>query len=230
MGYRACCIHFFAIGLVLAGFSLIFDGCTGKDDEDPYLINVGDSGISVAQFKEAVDIAVEEAFPGETDIEKNVWDDLRMRVLNQLTEELLIVEKAKSLGIHVSDSEIGQAVGAIKADYPDNTFEETLLENAISFENWKQRLVRRLLVEKVIQHELVDKVEISSQDIAAYFKIYYPQGPPKDENADEFNQKVVYHLRQQKAEQAYKNWIKSLRAMFPVDINREQWNKLTETP
>lgn len=225
---RVHTLFVFIIGLLSAGLVMGLGSCSRDGDEDSYLIRVGGTDISVAQFKEAVDVALEEAFPGETDMERGVIDDLRMRVLNQLTEELLIAEKAKSLGIQVSDSEVDQAVADIKADYPDDTFEETLLENAISFEAWKQRLVRRLLVDKVIQNELVDKVEITSQDVAAYYQAHYPNGPPEKENADEFNQKVVYHLRQQKAEQAYKQWIESLRILYPVDINREQWAKLTD--
>jgi FKBP-type peptidyl-prolyl cis-trans isomerase (trigger factor) len=212
------------------GLVQVFCGCPGKKDEDPYLISVGDTGMSMAQFKEAVDMAIEEAYPDETNIEATVRDDIRMRVLKQLTEELMIVEKAKSLGIKVSENEIKKAVEGIKADYPDNTFEETLLENAISFKRWKQRLIRRLLLDKVIQQELVDKADISSQDIAAYYKTYFPEGPPENENADEFNQKVVHHLRQQKAEDAYKEWITSLRTMFPVKIDQEQWDQLIKSP
>ena len=205
---------------------LVLTRCAGKNTEAPFLVRVGDSGITVTQFKQEVEEAVDEAFPGETHVDKNAMKDLRMRILNQLTEEQLIVEKAKALGITLPKEDLDKAVEAVKADYPDNTFEETLLENAVSFSSWKQKMARRLLVQKVIQHELVDKVQITSQDVAAYYKTFYPQGPPEKENPDDFNQKVVRHLRQQKAEAAYKPWIEALRKEFTVDINQEQWHRL----
>ena len=210
----------------LAAVVLIWAGCSGKATEAPFLVRVGETGISVTDFQQALEAATEEVFPGEDQVEKSAMNDLRIRVLNQLTEELLVMEKAKVLGITLSDAEVDQAVAAVKADYPDNTFEETLLENAISFSSWKQKMARRLLVEKVIEQELVDKVQITSQDVAAYYKAHYPQGPPEKEDSDAFNKKVVLHLRQQKAEAAYKQWIEDLRREFAVDINQEQWHRL----
>jgi FKBP-type peptidyl-prolyl cis-trans isomerase (trigger factor) len=189
---------------------------------------VGEGSISVSEFRQSEEAAAEEAFPGEHNIEISVREEMRMRVLNQLTEELLIAEKARTLGIQVSEEEINLSIEAIKADYPDNTFEETLLENAVSFDIWKQKLIRRLLIDKVIQQELVDNVKITSSDVSEYVKKHFPQGPPEKEDMNGFNQRVVHHLRQQKAEQAYKEWLDKLRVEFPVEVNREQWRLLKE--
>lgn len=221
-------ILMFLTGSLVIGLFFSISGCSRKEGEDPYLVRVGEGSISVSEFLQAEESVAEEAFPGEQDIEKSVREEMRMRVLNQLTEELLIAEKAKTLGIQVSEEEVNQAVDAIKADYPDNTFEETLLENAVSFASWKKKLVRRLLIEKVIQQELVDNVQITPADVSAYVKKHYPQGVPEKEDKTDFDRRVVHHLRQQKAEQAYKEWLDSLRLEFAVDVNREQWRRLTD--
>jgi FKBP-type peptidyl-prolyl cis-trans isomerase (trigger factor) len=149
-----------------------------------------------------------------------------MRVLTQITEEMMISAYAADQGIQVNDEDLDKAVAVIKADYPDNTFEETLLENAISFQFWRKQLATRLLVEKVIAKELVLPVQITSEDIAEYVKTNYPNGLPEDQNADEFNQKIIKHLRQQKAEVAYKEWIEGLRNRYPVEINRIAWDRM----
>lgn len=201
-------------------------GCSRKKTEEDYLLRVRNLVLTVSEFNQAVEAAGEEAFPGEESIDPEALNDLRMRVLNQSTEELTIAAFAANKGIQVTDDELEKAVAEIKSDYPDNTFEETLLENAVSFQYWKKKLALRLLVEKVIAKELVDQVQISSEDIAAYYKANYAQGVPEGESEDEINQRIVNHLRQQKAEAAYKDWVETLRQAYPVEINHQVWDRL----
>lgn len=202
--------------------------CSQKSKEDDYLIRVGQSVVTVAEFKRAVEAAGEEAFPGEEAISPSAINDLRVRVLNQLTEELIITQHAKQLGLHVTEEELEASITKVKADYPDDTFEKTLLENAVSFQSWKQKMATRLLIDKVIDQELVDKVEITSQDISEYFKAHFPDGVPEGEDADRINKRIVQHLRQQKAEKMYQAWIENLRKAFPVDVHEQRWNRLME--
>jgi hypothetical protein len=216
---------FIIAGVLVLCVGLLAPGCT-RETDPPYLLRVGDSTITVEQFRKAVDSACEEVLAGEGELDGAALHNIRAQVLNQLTEELLIAQKAKSLGITVSDAEVDHAVDAIRADYPDNTFEETLLESAVTFEHWRQKLSKRLLVEKVITTELVDKVEITSQDVDDYYKSNYPEGPPAEEDPNTFNQKVVRHLRRQKAELDYQPWIDGLRKIYPVDINKNEWERL----
>ena len=201
-------------------------GCTRKKVEVEYLIRVRNISMTLSEFNQTVKAASEEAFPGEQNIDPAALNDLRMRVLNQITEEMMISSYAADQGIQVTTEELEKAVADIKADYPDNTFEETLLENAISFQYWQKQLATRLLVEKVIAKELVLPVQITSEDIAEYYKANYPQGVPGDKNADEINQRIIKHLRQQKAELAYKEWIASLRKTYPVEIDHQLWDRL----
>lgn len=216
-----------AAAMLLVTVSLpMLTGCTKQVQDDDYLIRVGSSMITVAEFNREVEAAAEEVFPGESEITAEAQNDLRMRVLHQLTEELIICERGKQLGLVVSDEELNRAIADIKADYPDDTFEKTLIENAISFQAWKKKLATRILVNKVIKSELVDKVQMTSQDVAAYLQNHYPEGLPEGENADEINQKIVVHLRHQKAEAMYQDWIEKLRKAFPVDIQQKRWNHL----
>lgn len=204
----------------------VYGGCTRKKAEEEYLLRVRSLSMSPSEFNQAVKAASEEAFPGEQNMEPSVLNDLRMRVLTQITEEMMISAYAADQGIQVSNEELDKVVADIKADYPDSTFEETLLENAISLQFWRKQLAARLLVEKVITKELVLPVQITSEDIAQYIKTNYPDGVPEDQNADEFNQKIIKHLRQQKAELAYKEWIDGLRKSYPVEINRQVWDRM----
>jgi hypothetical protein len=215
------------LSLVLPGVCLmLFVHCSRPPQDNGYLIRVGNSAVTVSEFNHAVEATAEEVFSGEQEIGEATQNDLRMRVLNQLAEELMITERGKALGFKVSDEELEHAVANIKSDYPDDTFEKTLLENAVSFQAWKKKLALRLLINKVIKSELVDKVEITSQDVVGYFQSHYPDGVPEGENAGEINQRIVQHLRHQKAEEMYQGWIEELRKTYPVDVDQERWNRL----
>lgn len=216
--------------LVLLAFGLVLlCHCSRSAQDDEYLIHVGNGSVTVSEFKQAVQSAAEEVFPGDEEVNIPAQTDLRVRVLNQLTEELMIKERARELAISVNDEELQRAVTEIKADYPDDTFEKTLLENAVSFQAWKKKLATRLLIDKVVERELVDKVEITSQDMADYFQDHYPDGVPEGQNAGEINQKIVRHLRRQKAEEMYQAWIENLRKNYPVQINQKRWNLLSKS-
>jgi len=215
--------------LLLVVGVLCFCACGSDSQEEAYLIRVGTSTVTVAEFNRAVEASAEEAFPGDQTIDLAALNDLRVRVLKQLSEELIIAERAKQLNIHVTDQELAAAVADVKADYPDDTFEKTLLENAVSYQAWKKKIATRLLMEKVINKELVDKVEITKADVSAYFQKHYPEGLPQDEDADQINERIVQHLREQKAEALYQGWFEELKAAFPVDVDQKQWKRLVKS-
>jgi hypothetical protein len=144
--------------------------------------------------------------------------------------EMIILERAEELGLYVSDAELEKAVADIKSDYPEDTFEKTLLEFAVSYESWVVRLRNRLLMEKVVDSELKDQIVITPEDIAKYYeKNVKDQKPDMDSAAkmEDINEMMIKHLRQEKTEQAYKKWIKELKQRYTIEINSIQWEKIS---
>ena len=54
-------------------------------------------------------------------------------------------------------------------DYSKEGLQDMLLSQAVSFEAWKERLRRRLLVKKVIEEDLLKDVSVSPEEIKTYF-------------------------------------------------------------
>jgi hypothetical protein len=77
----------------------------------------------------------------------------------------------------LDDAELETAIQEIKADYPEDEFEQMLLESAIPFSLWKDRLRVRLLMEKVVDRELLQPVEITTQDIEDYYSAHEEDWP-----------------------------------------------------
>jgi hypothetical protein len=204
--------------------------CSQSQPETDYLVRVAGQIVTIDQFQRRVQTAGEEAFPDAQGPDGADFSALRLRLLNQISEELIIAAHATSIGVAVSDAEIEQSVKKIKADYPDDTFKETLLENAVSFDTWKQQLAMRLLVDKVVKKEIVDRVNITGEDVAGYIQTHYPGGAPTGDDKEAVHQKIVRHLRYLKAEQLYPQWMDQLRKQYPVDINQERWDQLVKAP
>ena len=95
-------------------------------------------------------------------------------------------------------SEVEKAVSEIKKDYPEDVFEQMLLEYAVSYNSWEEGLKNRLLVEKVIGAELDKQVLITPGEISKYYE-RLPK--PTLVAVQEFLDGKIYHRNPLKEEQ-----------------------------
>ncbi len=206
-------------------------GCSDVEhkQKDEYFIKLGDRTITVADFNNAFEIA-KNAYPQNRIRQPDVVREARLRLIQQMTEEIILLERAEELGITVTDSQVEKAITDIKSDYPDNIFQEILVEYAVPYRSWKEGLKTRLLMEKVITQELGDKIEITHDDISKYYEEHF-----KDDNTSsdlktvskDVNSIIIKILRKEKMEQAYTSWIKNLKNKYAVEINKKELEKLT---
>ena len=204
--------------------------CSRKDSGpgNDVLIRVGDRVVTVLDFNNAFEIA-KTAYSDDEQQQSEEFRKAKLRLLNQMAVELLLQERAQELGLRVSDAELEKAIAEIKSDYPEGEFEKTLLENAVPYETWKNRLRVNLMMGKVIKAELEDHITITPEDVAAYYKKHYSGVGTPDSSAQpagDLNEIIVNQLRRQKAEQAYNGWIEELKKKYAFKINRKQWDKL----
>jgi len=221
-----------AIGLLTAVLlSVLLGSCMNSDtntDNEP-LIRVRDRLLTVLDCNKAFEITRAD-YPNDLRDETEEFRNARLRLLNQLVVEMIILARADELGISISSEEVQNAVAEIKSDYPEDTVEKALLESAISYESWEARLKNRLLMQKVVDEELKNQIVITPEDIASYYeKNYQAVGPDAEltNPTSDINEHIIRHLRQQKAEQAYKIWIKELKRKYNIEINSVQWEKIS---
>lgn len=224
----------FALTVCLLAAVLLFGsfgGCmnSGSNSDNEPLIRVRDQILTVLDFNKAFEIT-KTAYPHNFKDEPEEFRNAQLRLLNQLVVEMIILERAEELGLSISSEEIHKAVTEIKSDYPEDTFEKALLESAISYESWEARLKNRLLMQKVVDNELKNQIVITPADIASYYERNYKTTDPDAESTNptrDINEIIIKHLRQEKAEQAYKIWIKELRRKYSIEINSAQWEKIS---
>jgi len=190
------------------------------------LIRTDQQTVTRAQFERAFE-AARIAYSDDRSVDPQVIENARLRLLNQMTEEVIIDRRAHELGIVLDDTELEAAIQTIKKDYPEDEFEQMLLESAIPYSLWKDRMRVRLLMEKVVDRELVQPVNITAQDIEAYYKAHEEDFAVQDGSPPEMDLKhyIVEQLRLEKVEAAYPQWMDGLRTRYGVEINWDLWEQ-----
>jgi len=236
------------VGCTLAGCSDVEHKQKGE-----YFIKVGGRTITVADFNKAFEIA-KNAYSQDKIQRPDVAREARLRLIQQMTEEMILLQRAEELGITMTDSQVEKAIRDIKKDYPDNVFQEILLEYVVPYQSWREGLKTRLLMEKVITKELSDKIEITQDDISKYYEEHFKdeitspdeeQFEDKNTSPDEehfkdkntssdakaaskdINNIIIKILRKEKMEKVYAEWIKKLKNKYAVEINKKELEKMT---
>ncbi len=211
--------HLIYTGVIffISVFAGCFDSSSGTGEE--YLVRIGDQVVTVGDFNRSC----------EAEKNMDTLKDAKALFLSQIIEEMVILERAKELDIEISDDQLAKAVAEIKKDYPEDSFDNMLLEQVVSYSAWETKLKTRLLIDKVIEKDLGAGLEISRADISGYYEKHYN----KDGNGNESNYSpkdlkdlIFKHLRREKIEAAYKTRIAELKKKYKIDINRPEWEKI----
>ena len=226
-------LKYFSTFVVLIGFlSIIYTlaGCADSEskDGDEYFIRVGDSVITVFDFNRAFEIA-KASYSHSAMQQPAALREAQLRFVKQMTEELILLERAKDIGIKMTDAEIKKAIEDIKRDYPENVFDQILLEYAVPYQSWEKGLENRLLMEKVIAKELGDQIVVTPDDVSKYYEAHHKNDnltPDMKEVSKDINETMIKNLRRKKIEEAYKPWIKKLQKEYIIEINKTQWKKI----
>lgn len=216
------------IGALLTVYAVSGCGDPKFDTDDDYLIRVGESVVTTLDFKKAFEIT-KTAYPHHALKNPDVLREARLRLFNQLVEELILMERAKELRIVVSDAELDKAVADIMSDYPEGVFDQMLLEHAVSYSSWENGLKIRLLMEKLSAKELGQETAVTAKDMEEYHQMHpEDNGPGSDPEkcSAEKNKKTTEYLHRKKVEESYKSWIKKLQKKYVVNINQAQWEKI----
>ncbi len=205
-------------------------GPTASSPDDDTLVHVGTRRITAHEFLQAFELA-KTAYPDGTGAVH--LSEARERLLEELSVETVLLARADALGVGVSDAELEAAVTAVRSDYPDGVFEQTLADAAVPFEAWRQRLRARLIMDKLIELELRPRTAIAPGEVAAYYDRHYrgkAAGTGSDEAFQQLQQTIVAELGRYQLEQAFGDWVAELKRTHPVDINHALWARITGTP
>jgi peptidyl-prolyl cis-trans isomerase SurA len=92
--------------------------------------------------------------------------------LENLINFKLQLQEAKDFGIRVSDAELKDAIDGIKNKYKmtEIQFQESLKAEGYSFDEYKKHLREQIIVSKVVNQQVRNKVLVTDQDIDAFIR------------------------------------------------------------
>jgi hypothetical protein len=185
--------------------------------------------ISVEDFSAELDLK-RAAYPYNIDEDPAEYNEMVIRLVKMLSEEIVLLSAAQAMGITLTEQEIQSAEDEFKKDYPDDSFEQILLKNAISYSFWKKRFKKNLIVEKLIDQELRQKIEITSQDIIDFYKTYHKETALKEKDGvlteKKTEDELIASLKRQKTQDKYDDWMQTLKNENPVELNKEKLKTL----
>ena len=201
-----------------------------KASEPEYIIKTSTMAISSEDFSEELDLK-RAAYPYNIKDQAAEYNEMVIHLVKVLSEEIILLSLAQDLGIIVTDQEADAAEAQFKKDYPEDSFDQMLLTNAISYSFWKKRFKKNMIMDKLIDQELKKKIEISSQDIMDFYQKYANTNPePSDQEAAaeeeiknfQDEEHLVSGLRMQKTQDYYEEWVQKLWDEYPVEIDKEK--------
>lgn len=205
--------------LFLGLLFFILIGCQQEPKKSDYLLKVGQSSILPIDFKKSFEIA-KIAYPYKVLRDKSQCTIIKNRLLKQITQRLILFERARELKISLSPQEFDTAIRKAKEGYTQTEFEQTLLESAINYEQWKKELKFRLLMEKVITRDLKKSIVLTPEEIASY------RQKLKQKNRQLSPDLIEQHLQERKIKAAYQPWFQSLHQKYSIDLNKALWLKI----
>jgi len=94
---------------------------------------------------------------------------LRLSILRELIENEILMRRAEKLGLLATDEEVERKLNEIKSPWTAEQFNQRLQERKLSLDDYKRDIRRALTADKVLHKEVTSKINVTPQDIAAYY-------------------------------------------------------------
>src|SRR5205814_820617 len=109
---------------------------------------------------------------------------LKMKLLNQMINDDILMEMAVKSGIAATDSEVDLKFNEFKSQYSEEAFQAQLKTQAMTVDDIKRELRKTQSVEKLVNKEITSKITVSEAEIKEFY----------DKNKESFNLPPGYHL------------------------------------
>ncbi|HVS73855.1 MAG TPA: SurA N-terminal domain-containing protein [Candidatus Acidoferrales bacterium] len=94
---------------------------------------------------------------------------LKLKVLDELINNEIRLERAKKLNLEATDGEVEDKFTELKSPYTEEEFQRQLKEGGVSVDDLKRDLRRQLSIQKLLNREVVAKISITDQDVMDFY-------------------------------------------------------------
>jgi parvulin-like peptidyl-prolyl isomerase len=151
---------------------LFLAACRGQEPPPPTVppvATVNGEEIAVREFEKKLEEQTARLKRGVA-LTPEQLSSLKEEVLSHLTEEKVMLQRARELALTVDDIETEARIGEIRKDYNNESFEALFGDGGIDYPVWKKALQQRMLLEKVIAQDVNAKIQVTDGEAELYFK------------------------------------------------------------
>ena len=94
---------------------------------------------------------------------------LKLNVLDELTNNEILLERSKKLNLEASDGEVEDKFTEMKSPYTEEEFQRQMKARGVSVDDLKRDLRRQLSIQKLLNREVVAKISITDQDVTDFY-------------------------------------------------------------
>jgi peptidyl-prolyl cis-trans isomerase SurA len=107
----------------------------------------------------------------------------KLRLLTELIDQDILLGRARTLKVEVTDAEVEKAYADRKSNMPEEAFQQELTQRSLTPDDMKGDLRRELTVQKLLQQEVGSKITIGDEAIRDFY----------DKNREQFNVTETRH-------------------------------------
>ncbi|WP_077212042.1 SurA N-terminal domain-containing protein [Bacillus dakarensis] len=139
------------------------------------------------------------------ELDSKTKENLEKSVLDQLINQELLLQTAKTEGVAVQPSEIDTEIDQLKSQFEDDKkFQEALKENNLTEETLKQQTQEQLLINKYIDHTIGD-ITVSEEEIKSIYEQYKKQAESQGQELPDHDFETIKPQMEQEAIAQKKN-------------------------
>lgn len=98
-------------------------------------------------------------------------DELRQQVLDQLISQELLWQEAQRRGHRVEDEVVDFQLGEIRSGFESSeAFELKVQQGGFTLEGFREDVLKRMSVERMVSRDIAGTIEVSDQDIDAFYQ------------------------------------------------------------
>lgn len=151
---------------VLAAALIVLAGCGHRRESDDVMASVDGHKIYRADVEKYY---TNQTSGSEQKPSGEQATSLRLGILRQLIDNEILMRRAEKLGLLATEDDVEKKLSEIRSPYNKDEFEAKLKERKITLDDFKRDIRRSLTVDKVLNKEITSKINITDQDISAYY-------------------------------------------------------------
>lgn len=165
--YKRLIISIFVVSTLI---SCKADGTSAPANaNDSVIAKVNGNPIYQSEFVQALKFEVSKYDTKILD-NKNRMDVLKNSLIEELIKNRLLYSLALEKKITATENELANEYTRLKSRYTESTFQKMLELRGINYNTWKEDKKRDVLIDKLIQQEVLAKINITDKDISKYYR------------------------------------------------------------